>query len=175
MHGFIAWVGFLGAWLLVAGPVYQASLELRAEDVEIGRIRELTTTVPPPPPISNWWWLLPPVRYWLEHRRSDVHRHLIVDAMRDDDYISLTQFMNKAWGWLLVGAGGFAIAAKETYELVEHYEWEIAWFWVLVVLMTALSIGQTVARTSRSERELAARDARARTGGQGAAATAPSE
>ncbi len=29
MEHLIAWAGFLGAWLLVAGPVYQAALELR--------------------------------------------------------------------------------------------------------------------------------------------------
>ena len=31
---FIAWSGFLSAWLLVAGPIYQAAIELEEEDVE---------------------------------------------------------------------------------------------------------------------------------------------
>ena len=33
MHGAILWCGFVGAWLLVAEPVYQAALELDAEEV----------------------------------------------------------------------------------------------------------------------------------------------
>jgi hypothetical protein len=28
VDGVIAWCGFVGAWLLVAGPIYQAALEL---------------------------------------------------------------------------------------------------------------------------------------------------
>jgi hypothetical protein len=36
MNQVIAWAGFLGAWLLVAGPLYQGALELREEDVDRG-------------------------------------------------------------------------------------------------------------------------------------------
>jgi hypothetical protein len=34
MDQVIAWAGFLGAWLLVAGPLYQGALELSAEEVD---------------------------------------------------------------------------------------------------------------------------------------------
>jgi hypothetical protein len=30
MEQLVAWAGFFGAWLLFAGPLYQANLELRA-------------------------------------------------------------------------------------------------------------------------------------------------
>ena len=33
MHELILWSGFFGAWLLVAGPLYQAALELSEEDI----------------------------------------------------------------------------------------------------------------------------------------------
>jgi hypothetical protein len=34
----IAWCGFLGAWLLFAGPIFQAALELQEESREADRI-----------------------------------------------------------------------------------------------------------------------------------------
>ena len=34
MNQVIAWAGFLGAWLLVAGPLYQGAIELREEEVD---------------------------------------------------------------------------------------------------------------------------------------------
>jgi hypothetical protein len=34
MDQVMAWAGFLGAWLLVAGPLYQGALELLEEDVD---------------------------------------------------------------------------------------------------------------------------------------------
>jgi hypothetical protein len=45
MNQVIAWVGFLGAWLLVAGPLYQGALELREEEVDregIAALAQLT-------------------------------------------------------------------------------------------------------------------------------------
>ena len=35
----------------------------------------------------------------------------------------IVRYMNIARGWMLVGAGAFLIALKETWELVEHQEW----------------------------------------------------
>jgi hypothetical protein len=34
MHGLVLWAGFLGGWLLFAGPVHQASVELSEVDLE---------------------------------------------------------------------------------------------------------------------------------------------
>lgn len=34
MDHLIAWCGFLGAWLLVAGPLHQATRELEEEEIE---------------------------------------------------------------------------------------------------------------------------------------------
>jgi hypothetical protein len=39
MEHLVAWAGFFGVWLLVAGPIYQANLELRAENVAVDKIR----------------------------------------------------------------------------------------------------------------------------------------
>ena len=74
MAVFIAWSGFLGAWLLVAGPIYQAAIELEEEDVEREVIAEASANVEAPPRVSPWWRLLPPVAYLLHRRRGRVHR-----------------------------------------------------------------------------------------------------
>ncbi|GAB3440487.1 hypothetical protein GCM10027517_15000 [Phycicoccus ginsengisoli] len=58
----VLWFGFIGAWLLFTGPVYQAKLELEAEDDASERLHALSEQVAAPPPVSPWWWLLPPVR-----------------------------------------------------------------------------------------------------------------
>ena len=60
MESLIAWSGFLGAWLLVAGPIYQAVIELEAEAFERDAVAAVSAMVEPPPRTSAWWWLLPP-------------------------------------------------------------------------------------------------------------------
>lgn len=152
MHDVILWCAFLGSWLLLAGPVYQAVIELRAEEIESERIREVTSGVPPPPRVSAWWWLLPPVRWVLIRRRREQHQDMMLDALSDEDYEALIRYLHKATGWIFVGAGGFLIAVAQTYELVEALEWPLAVFWVLLVTMTGLSIGNAAAREARTER-----------------------
>jgi hypothetical protein len=100
--------------------------------------------------VSAWWWLLPPVPYLLAQRRSRRWRTDMMAALSQEDLESLIEFIDKARGWLLVGAGGFLLATKETWELHEHYEWPQAVFWILLVvsglaaaLYTVLSVRRT--------------------------------
>lgn len=155
MHELILWCGFLGAWLLVAGPVYQAVLELREEDIERERIATVAHEVEHPRPVSPWWWLLPPVAYLLNRARADRFRREVMVRLSDDDFSAFMSFLNKAAAWLMVGAGGLLIAVKETWELVEGMEWETWLFWLLLVTMLAISLGHAAGRSAR-ERELAA-------------------
>ena len=152
MHGLILWAGFLGAWFLVAGPVYQAVLELGEEEFERERLNEVAEGLPPPPPISSWWWLLPPARLWLGHRRSEEWKDAIILELPDEEFEALSSFMSKARGWILVGTGGLLIAAKETYELVEGNEWEVWTFWVLMTLMAMVALGNAAYQSAREGR-----------------------
>jgi hypothetical protein len=162
MHDVILWAGFLGAWLLVAGPVYQASLELREEEFERERLEEIATSLPAPPPVSPWWWLLPPIHLLLSRRRNERHQDAMIAQLADDDYRALLSFMNKATGWLLVAGGGLLIATKESYELIEGNEWPEWLLAVAVPLMLAASVGYTVARSIREQRvELQRQEAKA--------------
>ena len=153
MHELILWAGFLGAWLLVAGPIYQATIELRAEEFERERMLPTVEAVAPPATVSSWWWLVPPVRLWLSQRsRDDWQRRLLI-AMPDEDYEALNSFMAKARGWMFVGAGGLLILSKETWELVEGHEWDAWVFWVLFIVMTLLAAGNAAALAGRERRQ----------------------
>ena len=138
VQSFTTWCAFFGAWLLVAGPIYQAALELAAEELEVERLHEIGRSVPTPRRASRWWWLLPPAHWRLERRRRNAMKQATIDHMAPEDFEDLARFMNKAFGWALVAAGAFCLALKETYELVESHDWPVTVFWVLVVLMAAL-------------------------------------
>ena len=157
MHDLILWCGFLGAWLLVAGPVYQAVLELQAEEFETERLRTMANAVPSPEPISPWWWLLPPARYVLKRRRQNEYQMRVLASMNDEDYTAFTSYVNKAVAWIFVGTGGFLIAANETYYLVTGLHWPIAILGVLIVVMSALAAANAFARQSYNARERARR------------------
>jgi hypothetical protein len=63
MHLITAWCGFVGAWVLVAGPVYQGAIELGEVEVDREAIRSQADATGRPARISPWWWPLPPVAY----------------------------------------------------------------------------------------------------------------
>jgi hypothetical protein len=152
MDAFIVWCGFVGGWLLFAGPVHQAALELHEQDLERERIATATASVAKPARVSTWWWLLPPVRYLLEWRLAREHRSAMLAALDARDLADLLQYLNKARGWLLVGLGGLLLAINETWELREHYEWPVAVFWVLAVGL-GLGCGTFTAESLRRTRQ----------------------
>jgi hypothetical protein len=152
----IAWCGFLGAWLLVAGSVYQAAVELGDEELEREDLEHLRSDVEhgadgAPPRIPAWWWLFPPVLYVKHRRRDKVMRTLMLARLTLEQTELVLDFVNKATGWVLVGLGGFLIASKETWELREHYEWPIWPFWLLIVCMAGLCLANAAVRMQRSQ------------------------
>jgi hypothetical protein len=156
VEGLIAWCGFAGAWLLFAGPVYQAALELREYDEAQEAIATASRSVPPPNRPSPLWWLIPPVGYILQRRAAGQYRQAVTAALSAEDREVMVEFSNKAMGWLLVAAGALLIAVKETWELREHYEWSVAVFWVLVVVMPVLGASYTALRIRAAQGMLSA-------------------
>ena len=148
MEAVILWGGFIGGWLLFAGPIYQAAVELREESIG-ENIRSIGESLPQPKPVSAWWWLLPPVHVLLSRQRSSENRKAVFASMTVEQRAQFVGFANKATGWLTVAGGAVLIAIKETWELGEHYEWPTAVFWVLIVVMFIVSVGNTAARMSR--------------------------
>jgi hypothetical protein len=149
MEHLILWCGFLGAWLLVAGPLNQATRELEEEELEREDLMEASKAVEPQEPISRWWMLLPPVYFFLRQRRNDDYRRAIIAAMPDAKVEALASYKDKATAWFLVAGGAFLIAVKETWELHEGYEWAEAVFWGLIVVMLVICVANAAAGVRR--------------------------
>jgi hypothetical protein len=150
MHELILWSGFFGAWLLVAGPLYQAAQELDEEEVSRDDFEGLKRDQAPEDKPSAWWWLFPPVGYWKQRKYTERQRDAVMAAMPREMMVGLVSYMNKATAWFYVAAGAFLIALKETYELGEGHEWPTVVFWVLVVVMFAMAAVNTAVRMSRT-------------------------
>jgi len=156
-------LGAIGAWLLVAGPVLQAALELREQEVDREGIDAVTASVSPPPKQSPWWWLLPPVAYFRQRRANEKYREAVMEALTPGQREQTLRFLNKANGWLTVAAGASLIAVKETWELVELLHWPSWMFWTLVVLAPLVCVGNTALKMARTQQVLKAEAATAKT------------
>lgn len=143
MPHLIAWCGFLGAWLLVAGPLDQAVREAADNEFERDAITEAASQVEKPPQVSGWWLLLPPVWWVLRRRREREYRKRVAEAMDDRDLLALLNFRDVLNGWAYVAGGASLIAVKETWELHEAYEWSEGVFWVVVVVMLLFCVATT--------------------------------
>ncbi|PJJ62185.1 hypothetical protein [Compostimonas suwonensis] len=150
----IAICGAVGGWLLVAGPIYQAAIELREQEFDRDQIEQAVSAVASPPRLSPWWWLLPPVAYVLQRRRARDHSEALMRALKPEQRMQALSFVNKATGWLIVAFGAFLIAFKETWETTELFEWPWWVFAVLVVLISLLCVGHATFRLVLTDRAL---------------------
>jgi hypothetical protein len=146
MEYVIAVCGFVGGWLLVVGPVWQAAIELREEEIDQEAIEAVKSNIEPPKKISPWWWFLPPVAYVLIFRRQRQFRRDFNAALPQAQLEQTVSFLNKANGWLVVALGGFLLATKETWELIDDLHWPQWVFWVLIVVMPIVAIANAVRR-----------------------------
>jgi len=150
VHELIAWSGFLGAWLLVAGPLFQAAVELDGGEHQRDWLAAAARRVGPQQRLSPWWWLLPPVAYVLARRRQRDYRERVLAALTHDEVETFVAFTNVSTGWAMVAGGAFFIAVKETYEVAELYGWPGWVFAALLVLMVATCAANTVVRIRRT-------------------------
>jgi hypothetical protein len=154
MHVLITILGAIGAWLLVAGPVYQAALELQEQEFDREGIDAVTSSVPASPKVSPWWWLFPPVAYLKSRKRSRERRAAVMDAMGPEQVQQTVDFLNKARGWLIVAGGASLILVKETWEAVEIFHWPIWLFVILLLVLALLAVGNAAGSLARSARML---------------------
>lgn len=132
--------------MLVAGPIYQAAIELDGERVSREDFERAVGQVEPPERSSPWWWLIPPVGYWKQQRQSNAFRQSVTRQLTSEQMEGLMAYLNKANAWFYVGAGATLIATKETWELVDHFEWPVWVFVLAVVAMFSLAAFNTAAR-----------------------------
>ena len=123
------------------------------------RVRAALRDLPRPEPVSRWWLLVPPVWYVSRRRQHKAFHQLVRSGLADEHYDTLLSYVSTATGWLYVSLGGFLIAANETWEIVEEYDWPTSLFWLIVAVMLGVAIGHTVARIRHYDRVRAARAA----------------
>lgn len=152
METFINLCGFLGGWLVVAGSLYQAALELKDMDIAREHIEETRKRIPEQKHVSFWWWLLPPIKIILERRLSNQWRRQFITALPNEAMEPIVAYMNKASGWVFVSSGAFFLAVKENYELIHGLEAHLWWFWALTIVMSLLCAANTVVRARRTQR-----------------------
>jgi hypothetical protein len=154
MHWITAWCGFLGAWVLVAGPVYQGAVELAEVEVDRQAIRSQAETVARPGHFSPWWWLVPPVAYVKSSRIQNVWQQQVMASLTQEQRSQFLTYSNKATGWFIVGGGAALIGIQQAAELVESYDWPALVTIPLVVAAAAAALGYTVRRMHLTQRAL---------------------
>jgi hypothetical protein len=142
----IAWCGFLGAWLLVAGPLDQAVREIADQEFRHEALEEAKAQVAEPEPVSKWWLLLPPAWWVKVQRREGIVRRRIGEALEPRDLLAFLTVRDILNAWLYVAVGASLIGVKETWELHEAYEWPEWAFFALLVFALVLCIGATFVR-----------------------------
>lgn len=144
MDKVILWATFAGAWLLVAGPLYQGSVELNELDFDRegiqGRAAAVQAAQDRP---SAWWWLLPPVMYVLQRRWYNAMRRAMLAQLTQTQREQMASLQSKSAGWFTVAAGATLLAAGETWQIVRHYGWPVWVFWLLVAVMLTASVLNT--------------------------------
>jgi hypothetical protein len=144
MNEVIAWATFAGAWLLVAGPLYQGSVELYELDIDREGIqgKAVAAQAAKSRP-SAWWWLLPPVMYLLHRRWYKALRQEMLAQLTQTQREQMASFQSKSAGWFTVAAGATLLAAGDTWQIVQHYRWPLWLFWLLIVVMLAAAVLNT--------------------------------
>jgi hypothetical protein len=137
----IAWATFAGAWLLVAGPLYQGSAELAELDFDREGIQGKAAAVQAAQARpSAWWWLLPPVMYVLHRRWYKALQQAMLPHLTQTQREQVTRFQSKSTGWFTVAAGAALLAMGETWQIIQHYRWPVWAFWLLVAVMLAAAV-----------------------------------
>jgi hypothetical protein len=154
MNQGIAWAGFFGAWLLVAGPLYQGAIELHEADVDRDAIEASTVGVPRPEPPSPWWWLFPPAMYVIRHRHRTAFRQAALARLTPIQREQFSSFVSKANGWFTVSIGATLLAAEQTWQVIERYHWPIWLFWLLVIVVLGVSVLNTAVRMIQDDRAI---------------------
>ena len=142
MNEAIAWATFAGAWLLVAGPLYQGSVELNQLDFDRegiqGKAAAAQAAQARPSP---WWWLLPPVMYVLRWRWYKALQQAMLAQLTKNQREQMTSFQSKA----TVVHRAAAHPAGRRADLADRsaLRWPVWLFWLLIVVMLTAAVLNT--------------------------------
>jgi hypothetical protein len=145
-------IAFIGSWLLFAGPIYQAALELQDEDIELDRIRSTGDVLRKEAHISGWLWVVPPYALYKRSKNKKIFMQKYLNSLTQVDIEQLISFRSKATAWMLVAIGGFCIASNETYILMHDIHWSIFVFILIVLAMLIASIAHLIYRIKQDHK-----------------------
>ena len=149
-----SWASCVGAWLVFGGALHQAALDLQAGEELGDRLEEAKrVTGDVTAPVSRWWLVVPPVFVAKQRKRSEARRRSILLDLSEEDHVRLMQFMNQAFGWMIVGLGALLLAAAATLHLGDEHRWPGAVSAAAVVGAAAIAVAVTVSQARRTERE----------------------
>ncbi len=147
----IAWCGFLGAWLLVAGPLGQPCARSKSRASSARRSRRPRHGVDEPPPglPAGGWCCRRSGGCWAAAR--GIYRHRVGEAMDDEALLAFLTVKDILNAWLYVAVGvlpdrGARRPGSCTRARRVAAEWA---FWLGVVGMVVFCVGITVGRTRR--------------------------
>lgn len=152
MDEFIVFIAMLGSWLLFAGPVYQAYIELHDAELKFVEIRKNlyeTSKQVKQEKISKWFWILPPLAVIITYIKTQNYRDEVIRHLDRENFELLQKFSEKARGWVVIGWGAFFIAVKETYEFVKELDLSYPIFFTLVIGFALSSFAYTLINTFR--------------------------
>lgn len=148
------WLGFIGGWLLFAGPVYQAFGELGAQESAHAEIDQVIEGITTPRRVATWWWLLPPIALILQYRRTREFQQVAFRALTPAQLQAWVRSTDKATGWWIVAAGAFLIALTETSRLMDALDLASWTTWPVSVAAAFLCLLYLAGRLHRSRRIL---------------------
>ena len=126
---------------------------MEEEEFERDSITRAQREIEVPPRVSAWWLAVPPAYFILRRRRDGVYRQRVREAMSPEDLRAFAHLRDVAAAWFLVAAGAALIAVKETWELVEAYDWDEWSFWALLAGMLVLATAVIVVRVGPSDQD----------------------
>ncbi|HEX4063166.1 MAG TPA: hypothetical protein VHY58_19310 [Streptosporangiaceae bacterium] len=85
-------------------------------------------------------------RRWARTFREST-RALLSQTQRDQ----FASFRSKATGWFTVAIRATLLAAGETWQIVDHYDWPVWLFWLLMVVMIGLALLNTAVQRMGAE------------------------
>lgn len=136
----------------MAGPFYQGTLELLDQELDREGMEAATASLVRPAMPHPAWWLLPPVMYFMRKRRNDSFREEAMTHLSELQLAQYTGLRQKASGWLVVSAGALLLSAGATWDLTEHYNWQAWSFWLIMLVLLAACISNTVLGRRRARR-----------------------
>jgi hypothetical protein len=151
MATIILWIYAAGCWLIFAGSIYQAALDIKEQDIEFDRIRQVGRDIHKERNVSAWWWLFPPIKISKESKNHKEYERRYLKALSSEDTESMVNLRSKTTAWLYVGVGALLVSIEATWSVTEHYKLKIWLFVITCIAVAYICIVNMITSIRRAE------------------------